>query len=856
MIPIKLTLRNFMCYRDNVPTINFESIHTACISGNNGHGKSALIDALTWALWGQSRASSDDDLIHAGQNEVEVEFEFAAGTQRYRILRRHSRPKSQKSSGQTILEFQLATPEGFKVLSGDTTTQTQQKIIQLLHMDYETFVNSAFLRQGHADEFTKKRPADRKQVLGNILQLSAYDQLEELAKTRTREQSETIVQLETSLSSIREELIHKPFYEAEFARAQTELTESEKLMGDLEARLQNLRQNKQSLETKKIQLADLTTHIQEREMDCQRWKDQTRQCQLHIKTYEDLIARRDSILKDFNRLADARKLSQDLDQKFKQVNSLIQNKHRLEMAVVRAGEELTKAHAVVENRIHELESIEQRLPRLNEEMKGILGQLRSLEEIETGLQEKRESSKLLQARVHFMQAEKTRLVQEIEQVGEKLKLLTHPDGVTCPLCDTELGPEGQKRIEIKYEAEKSAKGEALRSNQSELAMKEEESRILETEIGQTESRIKHAKEIAHARYGTLSQAILDAQQAGDKVLAEKESLAQIEQHLAGRDFAANEQAALGEIDKQILSIGYDPQQHELIRTQLTTFEQFEGPKRQLEEADRLITQERDAEAKACRTATELESKLNDDRQRILALSSELNAFIQIAGDLTRAEMDYQTTLANQKRIQEVIGRAKANLDRLTELEGRCQEKETQLSQAGKQEKIFKDLALAFGKKGIQAMLIEMAIPEIESEANKLLSRMTDNRMHVKMETQRETKKGDVLETLDINISDELGTRSYEMFSGGEAFRIDFAIRIALSKLLARRAGAPLPTLIIDEGFGTQDNTGIEKIKEAITSIQDDFEKILVITHISDFKDAFPMRIEVAKTPEGSTIFLN
>jgi DNA repair exonuclease SbcCD ATPase subunit len=57
--------------------------------------------------------------------------------------------------------------------------------------------------------------------------------------------------------------------------------------------------------------------------------------------------------------------------------------------------------------------------------------------------------------------------------------------------------------------------------------------------------------------------------------------------------------------------------------------------------------------------------------------------------------------------------------------------------------------------------------------------------------------------------------NYEMFSGGEAFRINFAIRIALSKLLARRAGAPLPTLVIDEGFGTQDNLGLEKIKRSI-----------------------------------------
>jgi exonuclease SbcC len=92
-----------------------------------------------------------------------------------------------------------------------------------------------------------------------------------------------------------------------------------------------------------------------------------------------------------------------------------------------------------------------------------------------------------------------------------------------------------------------------------------------------------------------------------------------------------------------------------------------------------------------------------------------------------------------------------------------------------------------------------------------------------------------------------------MFSGGEAFRIDFALRIALSKLLARRAGAPLPTLIIDEGFGSQDSSGRERLVEAINSIQDDFEKILVITHIEDLKDAFDERIEVTKGAEGSLI---
>jgi len=156
------------------------------------------------------------------------------------------------------------------------------------------------------------------------------------------------------------------------------------------------------------------------------------------------------------------------------------------------------------------------------------------------------------------------------------------------------------------------------------------------------------------------------------------------------------------------------------------------------------------------------------------------------------------------------------------------------------------------------MLIETVVPQLEQETNILLGRMTDNRMHIKLETQRErrTGQGEPIETLEINVNDELGPRSYEMYSGGEAFRINLALRIALSKVLAQRVGAPLPTLFIDEGFGTQDASGRERMLDVIGSIQDDFEKIIVITHLEDMKDVFPVRIEVQKGPEGSTFWLN
>ena len=167
--------------------------------------------------------------------------------------------------------------------------------------------------------------------------------------------------------------------------------------------------------------------------------------------------------------------------------------------------------------------------------------------------------------------------------------------------------------------------------------------------------------------------------------------------------------------------------------------------------------------------------------------------------------------------------------------------------------ILTELRTAFGKNGVPALIIEAAIPELEELANDLLRRMTDGRMALRLMTQRDKQAGGVIETLDIEIADELGTRNYEMYSGGEAFRINFALRIALSKLLARRAGAQLRTLFIDEGFGTQDEIGRAKLIDAINAIQGQFDLILVITHIDDLRDSFPVHIVIDKTSAGSRI---
>jgi exonuclease SbcC len=853
MIPVKLALRNFMPYRDDVPPLNFTGVHTASICGDNGSGKSSLIDAMTWALWGRTRAKSDDDLIHTGQTETQVEFDFAVGQQVYRVIRKHAKPKSRRASGQSSLDLFIASNGTFKPISGDRKTETQRKIIDILHMDYETFVNSAYLRQGQADRFTVADRAKRKEVLANILGLSLYDELEEQARELARQRDSEKTQLENAIKDIDAELAQKPTYEAELGQAQRQLGEVEKVLAGHESRLNELRRRRESLNSQQQQLTQLEEHMVKTNRDLKRWEEQSQQYHLRIKEYEELIAQRARIEEGYAQLAAARKLNDELNQKLRRLTILNEHRYQMEKAIDKASQALLQEHALTGTRVGDLEAKFQKLSQLRSELQQAQLQLSQLTETEEALQKKRQHSQALVGQVHELESSQGRLQQEMAEIEEKLNLLMTESGAKCPLCEQELGIDGLNLIKSKYAAEKETKSGTLKSSQNELTQKKNESASLQSEISQMETRLNQTRASAQGKISLLNQEISEAEKAGKELNEARTKLAGIEERLARKDFAQSEQDALRQVESELARLDYDAQQHEQLRHRLTEQEPYEAPKRRLEEADRLINQERDAAARAEQAAQELRLSLESDNKKRGELALALSALPEVVGALAQAEAEYQALNARQKEAQVVLGNVTAKLDRCSELAVKKKERERLLTQAIKDEGIYKELAEAFGKRGIQALLIEQALPEIETEANRLLARMTDNRMHVKIETQRPTKKGDVIETLDINISDELGTRPYEMFSGGEAFRINFAIRVALSKLLAHRAGAPLPTLIVDEGFGTQDATGLEKLKEAITSIQDDFDKILVVTHIEDFRDAFPTRIDVVKTAQGSTI---
>ncbi|MCS7050297.1 MAG: AAA family ATPase, partial [Thermomicrobium sp.] len=176
MIPTRLELKQFLCYREPV-AIDFTGLRLACLCGDNGAGKSALLDAMTWALWERARADTSD-LESLGELDTRVVFSFFLDDTEYRVIRGYTATGRTRS----LLELHVRRDREWYPLASGGKQAVQREIDRLLGISYTTFTNSVFLVQGKADEFTRQSPAKRKEILAELLELERYERYRELAR--------------------------------------------------------------------------------------------------------------------------------------------------------------------------------------------------------------------------------------------------------------------------------------------------------------------------------------------------------------------------------------------------------------------------------------------------------------------------------------------------------------------------------------------------------------------------------------------------------------------------------------------------------------------------------------------------
>ena len=1001
MIPRHITLNNFLSYRE--ASLDFSGLHVACIAGQNGAGKSSLLEAIGWALWGQSRVAVDDDVIHQGALEAKVSFVFQQGDHRYRVIRSRHR---QQGAG---LEFQVQTEAGYRALTQRSIRATQQLICRHLKTDYDTFINSAYLRQGGADEFMLKRPSERKAVLARLLKLDRYDDLAERAREQARQAKAEVTlrtqhleelaatldshgaevssqaQLEADLQGLDRELaqiqaqiqhlqalgqtcrgqrqqrriyeqqrdqtltLHQQtqaalaLAEAEAQQCQQHLAEAEAIAAGvaewqaLEAEERDLSQRLQQAQTWQQRLEALTAAYQAQAQDLQAQHQQA-QSQLEAVLAQrhelaDTLGQTDNVKAACDQLAMAKARLKHLDALQLQVGPLRQRQQQIQAQLQRQETRLQTRLEEAQAALAQLRQAQAQHPPLEVSAQAVEQTLSYLEQRQAYQDQVRDKGLERRSFVATLQARQRDCETQMAKIAQKLSMLAQPDAL-CPLCDSSLDSPHRALVTDRHRRQQQDLQDQIWVIREQLAASEREIQVLRQEY--------RAVEVELALYGPVlhRQGQIDAQRASQVSVQQRlrdleTECHRLQQSLQQRHYAPDLQAELSQIEQTLHQLAYDDRDHALARGQVNRLRWADLKQHDLTQAQRRQRRLRDQQRQLEQTLAEVESQqaaleqgpisqeIQTLQRHLQPLKAGLAQYQQVrlalgeaqvwrsrqreldqarqrwpqleqrCADLRRQQQDQQHSLddltAQIDGLQADLrhqGYDPAALDHLTQrlatqhqrrdhllaqlgalaqarqhleaLERQIEQQRQELGAARQRQRVYQELALAFGRKGIQTLMIENLLPQLEAEANHLLGRLSHHQLHLQFVTQRASKgrQDKRIETLDILIADTQGTRPYETYSGGEAFRINFALRLALARILAQRSGMALQLLIIDEGFGSQDPQGCDHLIAAINAIAPDFACILAVTHMPRLRESFPTRLDITKTAQGSRIALS
>jgi exonuclease SbcC len=850
MIPQRLRIAGFLSYRDPVE-LDFTQFDLACISGHNGAGKSSLLDAITWSLFGEARGKSSD-VINLNQDvrAAEVAFIFEHEQNTYRIQRTLPRGKS------TLLEFQIQNHGGWKSLTEKTTRDTQARIEQTLRLDYETFVNASFFLQGRADQFTQQNAAKRKEVLSNILGLEVWEEYKNRTAERRKALEQEVSDIDVRISEIDAELTEEETRTHRLAELKSSLKQLAAAREAQEFVLENLKKTAAVLEEQRKLTSTLSAGLERSRTALAGLEARLIAKQADRASYADLMNRAKEIESAYKRWQKARKELEDWD---KVAMEFLEHEQHRAPLLEKIAVEKARLEEEARSLQVEAEAVSGQQTAVLTLKDDIAQAQKSLQAAEARIAERVDVENLRNAareRQAALKVENETLKVDMTQLKDRIDTLQSASGATCPLCGQELSESHRKSTLQQLEGEGKRKGDLFRANQKETAELSQQITTYESQITKLTSaeneRVRFVSEVSQLteRIETLRALAKEWEATGKKRLKEVEKL------LENSKYAVDEQKQLARLDRELAKLGYDAAAHDEVRTR-------EGELRSAEEEQnnlKLATEvSRQIESEIENLETERQNRHDETEQLQRELEAAARALSEAESkfpNLDEAERELFRLRESENNIRSQLGGAQQRVDILKTQRTRRADFEKEREELHRQVAQHRTLERAFGKDGVPALLIEQALPQIEERANELLDRLSDGQMSIRFITQEEykdRKRDELKETLEIQISDSAGSRNYEMYSGGEAFRVNFAIRLALSEILAQRKGARLQTLVIDEGFGSQDTQGRQRLIEAINLVKPDFAKILVITHLDELKDAFPTRIEVEKSDRGSII---
>jgi exonuclease SbcC len=765
------------------------------IIGPNGAGKSTILEAIAWALYGQNAARGTRESIRFGRAgaraQVKVELDFELGGHRYRVVR-----------GLTSAELYL---DGSEAPIANSLTGVTELLQRRLGMSQREFFNTYFTSQKELSVMAAMQPAERAKFLSQVL---GYEKLKQ-AQDLVREQRGKIVA------------------EANGLRAgMPDADTVARMLDESSERLTAARQQRAAAERRRASAAARLADVTPLWEQVQSERDQANRLreELRVAELEETTALRDAerVTREIVEIDAARA---ELTRVQSELTPLGEIHAELQVLDTLAREEGRRA-ALSDG----LRALEEELARLRERRTRLEQAPALEEEITLELEAKRLE---LENALGRLEAVRTEWVRDRQEAETKLQALRaqyteareQRDRLTkageegaCPTCQRPLGGNFRGVLDLLDEQIETMRVdgnyyknrlEQLGEMPENVKFEDERRRTLAQEVGALERR--------------LAKCQLGVQELGT----------------VGREMAQKElRLATVQRDLKKIPAGYDGDRHNLVRAELDRLAPLDAKAARLGaqiEREPQLRREHDRVSQARASLTTILTSL---RARAQALDFSEEHYNSLRREAEEAHAELRSAeLAAVAANGDVQG-ASATREMAERAELELKRSREKLDEIMRAKRLHDELDRAYSD--IRTDLNLQLRPEISELGSAFLTELTDAR-YSELELDDQYR----LTVLEDGVPKPV-------ISGGEEDLANLVFRLAISQMIAERAGQELSLLILDEVFGSLDESRRLNVVELLRRLRDRFEQVVVITHIDSVREGLDRVIEVRYDEESGT----
>lgn len=784
-----VALTNFRQHADT--RIDFDSGLTGVI-GANGSGKTTILEAIAWAIYGTAAARGTRESIRhnraGARATVRVELDFDLGGHRYRVVR-----------GLTSAELYL--DGGLSPIASSISGVTEL-LTRRLGMTREEFFNTYFTGQKELSVMSAMGPSERAQFLSHVL---GYERLRSAQQLERAKKNALVAQI----GGIRQGMPDAAIVEQQ--------------LSDADRRLVSARQQSEVARARHTAAHAVRESIAPRWEQVQQEREQlvTLISEMRVAEEEERSTTRDMsrLARDLEEIAAARAERTELMRELDSYGELHTEFQHLELLAREEGrrQALIETGQALADELHKLRQRRQKVetaPKLDLE-------------VSASLEERREELELVDGQLEARRTEWVRDRQEAETKRQSLReqyvelkqqrerLAAAGEEGFCPTCTRPLGVQLRGVLDL-LDAQMETvrvdgnyyKGrlEQLLDMPEDVKALDERRRALFLEVANLERRMMKVQ-LAVQELSQLS---------GDLTVKEEREAALVR-------------------DLEAIPAGYDARRHELVRLEI----------------DRLMP----LDAKVTRLSAQIEREQTLSREQSQVLSNAAKLAVRIAELKTRrdaitvSESDFATLRAqNEGAAAEVRsaelavvgadGSAQSAAMAMEVASGAAKElgeRQRLLGELTVHKRLHDELDRAYTD--LRTDLNFQLRPELSELASAFLSELTDGRYdEIELDDQ-------------YNILVLEDGRPKPVISGGEEDLANLVLRLAISQMIAERAGQPFSLLILDEIFGSLDELHRSSVLELLRRLNDRFEQVILITHIESVREMVDHVITVRYDPE-------